>query len=256
LEVNNIVVESVSGDIDWREVILELSEGPNSVAWIYRKDSSVDRFEDSAWVDGLQVLSFGDNRAPVLDAIAKQTASALVELSFTAVASDVDLPAQQLRYSLKNAPPGALIEPATGVFSWTPTEAQAGSTYTFYIEVTDGELHDSVQIAIDVLGRSETWYAEATELGDGWYSLGFFGSFNVSSDPWIFHTQHGWIYCFGDNPDGLYFWDPEMHSFLYASWAVYPAMYRLSDDTWIWYQKGSKNPRWFLDLKTDMWFKL
>ena len=44
-------------------------------------------------------------------------------LSFTATASDHDVPVQTLTFSLSGAPVGASITPA-GAFTWTPTEAQ------------------------------------------------------------------------------------------------------------------------------------
>ena len=37
-------------------------------------------------------------------------------------------------------PVGAAINPFTGVFSWTPTAAQAGGTYVIAITVTDTSL--------------------------------------------------------------------------------------------------------------------
>ena len=46
-------------------------------------------------------------------------------LTFTASATDPDIPAQSLIFSLDpGAPAGASINPGSGVFKWTPTEAQ------------------------------------------------------------------------------------------------------------------------------------
>ena len=45
-------------------------------------------------------------------------------LSFTATASDPDAPVNTLLFSLSGEPIGAIIDPNTGDFSWTPTEAQ------------------------------------------------------------------------------------------------------------------------------------
>src|SRR5260370_11935983 len=55
-----------------------------------------------------------------------------------ASASDADLPAETLTFSLDNvSPSGAMINPFTGLFSWTPSAAQAGSTSTATVRVTD-----------------------------------------------------------------------------------------------------------------------
>jgi hypothetical protein len=78
------------------------------------------------------------NDAPTLNAIANQTVYVGSTLSFTAVGSDIDLPAQTLTYSLTGAvPAGASINPATGAFSWTPTAAQGGQIYTITVRVSD-----------------------------------------------------------------------------------------------------------------------
>ena len=68
------------------------------------------------------------NVAPVLDAIGNKTVNELVALGFTATATDADVPANTLTFSLADGtagdvPTGASIT-AGGAFSWTPTEAQ------------------------------------------------------------------------------------------------------------------------------------
>jgi hypothetical protein len=45
-----------------------------------------------------------------------------------------------LTYSLSNAPAGATINPGTGVFTWTPTEAQGPGVYPITVRVTDNNL--------------------------------------------------------------------------------------------------------------------
>src|SRR6185503_20676420 len=76
------------------------------------------------------------NSPPVLAPIGNKTADAGVPLSFTATATDVGGGA--LTFSLDpGAPAGATINPTTGVFSWTPTQADGGSARTVTIRVTD-----------------------------------------------------------------------------------------------------------------------
>ena len=58
--------------------------------------------------------------------------------TFTAVAIEPDLPVQALTFSLDvGAPAGANIDPTTGVFTWTPTEAQGPGASTVTLRVTD-----------------------------------------------------------------------------------------------------------------------
>ena len=99
------------------------------------------------------------------------------------------------------------------------------------------------------------WHSDAAVLADNWRYNDWLGYFNIGTDPWIYHMQHGWLYVFPSVTDteSVYFWDNSMQSVLWTSQAVYPSMYRFSDSTWIWYQKDSSNPRFFNKLATGEW---
>jgi hypothetical protein len=94
------------------------------------------------------------NAAPVLGAIGNRAGNEQVTLSFTVLASDADVPAQTLTFSLDaGAPAGATIHPAAGQFSWVPTEAQGPGMYSVTIRVTDNgapNLADTETITITV----------------------------------------------------------------------------------------------------------
>src|SRR5262245_43181946 len=77
------------------------------------------------------------NKPPVLVAMANQTVSEGATLSFTVAATDPDLPANIMTYSLVSGPTGASVNASSGVFSWTPSEAQGPSTNNFTVRVTD-----------------------------------------------------------------------------------------------------------------------
>ena len=78
------------------------------------------------------------NSAPVLAAIAAQSVAENTQLTVTASATDADLPADTLTYSLVTAPTGATINPSTGVFTWTPSEADGPGTHNVTVRVSDG----------------------------------------------------------------------------------------------------------------------
>ncbi|MGB6221763.1 putative Ig domain-containing protein [Haloferula sp.] len=59
------------------------------------------------------------------------------ELSRDLSASDADSPAQILSYSLVEGPVGAVINPTTGQFTWTPLETQGPETATVIVKVVD-----------------------------------------------------------------------------------------------------------------------
>jgi uncharacterized repeat protein (TIGR01451 family) len=90
------------------------------------------------------------NVAPVLAAIGSQNVDELTELSFTATASDADLPANVLTFSLSDSVPTGASITSDGVFTWTPTEAQGPGSYTFDVEVSDGEFIDNETITVTV----------------------------------------------------------------------------------------------------------
>ncbi len=78
------------------------------------------------------------NVAPVLDPIGNQTVDELTQLSFVATATDADLPANTLTFSLDvGAPAGASIDPSSGAFTFTPSEAQGPGLYPVTVRVTD-----------------------------------------------------------------------------------------------------------------------
>ncbi len=92
------------------------------------------------------------NDAPVLAAIPAQAVNESALLTFAASATDVDLPANTLTYSLVGAPTGAAISPSSGVFTWTPTDAQGPASYNFTARVSDGTLTSSQPVAVTVYG--------------------------------------------------------------------------------------------------------
>jgi hypothetical protein len=80
------------------------------------------------------------NADPVLAPIANQAVNEGSAVGFTASATDADA-GQTITYSLIGAPAGASIDPATGVFSWTPTDddptATPSDAYVFTVRATD-----------------------------------------------------------------------------------------------------------------------
>ena len=97
------------------------------------------------------------NRPPVLAAIADYTVYADSTLVITNSATDPDSPPQVLTFSLANSPPaGTAINPASGVFNWTPGNAFADTTNNVTVVVTDnGEppLSDAKSFLVTVVSR-------------------------------------------------------------------------------------------------------
>ena len=158
-------------DADGDEPAATLLTGPSQAAgFAFRADGTFTYTPASGW-SGIDTFTYGAsdgnggtdnatvtvtvndvNVAPVLGAIGDQTVDELGVLSFTATATDADVPVQALSFDLSGAPSGAVVDAASGVFSWTPSEAQDG-THTFDVVVMDDgvpSLSDAESITVTV----------------------------------------------------------------------------------------------------------
>ncbi len=123
-------IDPVSGAFSWTP---SETQGPETYTITVRVDDGMHNDQTTFQVTVNEV-----NAAPELAAISNQTVNEGSALTFTASASDDDFPANPLTYSLDaGAPSGTSIHPTTGVFSWTPSEAQGPGTYPINIRVTD-----------------------------------------------------------------------------------------------------------------------
>ena len=93
------------------------------------------------------------NRSPVATPPGTQTVNELLLLSFTVTASDPDVingVDDAIDFALgPSSPPSASINPATGLFSWMPTEQQDGM-YDMVVQVSDGDTTIDVTFPVTV----------------------------------------------------------------------------------------------------------
>jgi hypothetical protein len=121
------------------------------------------------------------NRAPVLNAIGDKSIDEGTTLTFTVAATDAD--GDTLTYSVSNLPAGAAFSPATRVFSWTPTDGQAGVYANVHFEVSDGSLADTEDITVtvgdemqaDVNGDGSVNSLDMIRVGQHWSETGASG---------------------------------------------------------------------------------
>jgi hypothetical protein len=146
------VINATNGIFNWTP---SEAQGPGTYPVTVRvTDNGTPARNDS---ETINIVVSEANTAPVLALISNQTNSPGNLITFTASATDADLPAQSLAFSLDpGAPAGAGINPTSGVFTWTPTQAQASSTNVITVRVTDNGsplLADSQAVTVYVLGR-------------------------------------------------------------------------------------------------------
>jgi len=100
-------------------------------------------------------------------------------------------------------------------------------------------------------GPTTPW-PDATDLGSGWKHSSWFGTFNETYYPWIWHQQHGWMYAFGTDPGSIWLWTPDL-GFLWTGSGVYPWLWSNTQQTWLYYSVGSSNPRYFYNWNSQKW---
>ena len=93
------------------------------------------------------------NDPPLLAPIGPSTGPEGSPLTFTATATDADVPADTLTFSLSGAPSGAAIDPVSGVFTWTPPN---DGVHTFDVCVTDGTDSDCESVTVTVTNVAPT----------------------------------------------------------------------------------------------------
>jgi hypothetical protein len=72
-----------------------------------------------------------------LNPISNRTLVAGQILTLTNTATDANLPAQTLTFSLASAPAGMTLNPTNGILSWRPTIAQSPTTNIVAVQVAD-----------------------------------------------------------------------------------------------------------------------
>ena len=105
--------------------------GPDQIAF-----KVTDGRTESA-VATLNVTIVAVNDPPVIAPPPAQTVAEGALMTLDLTASDVDLPAPSIAFSLVSGPSGMTVSPA-GRVGWTPTEAQGPSTNTVTVRASDG----------------------------------------------------------------------------------------------------------------------
>jgi hypothetical protein len=125
-------INATTGRITW---IPTEAQGPGNFEFLVRATDAAGAFDtESFFVTVLEV-----NQAPVLSVPANVSAEPGKPLSIQTIATDADLPAQQLTYSLlTGAPSGASIDSRTGAFNWTVPQNPASGGYPISVRVSDG----------------------------------------------------------------------------------------------------------------------
>jgi hypothetical protein len=105
----------------------------------------------------------------------------------------------------------------------------------------------------EIVVNSPYWEFDAMDLGNGWKSFDWFGTFyDGSGNSWIYHQSLGWMYRHGETIDDTWLWS-ERWNWSWVSNEVFP-YFAKANGGWIYYFNGTTNPiRWY-DYSTENWY--
>jgi hypothetical protein len=142
-------LDSTTGEFSWTPTEAQ-GPGDYSVTFRVTDDGTPNLYDEET----ISITVNEVNLPPVLDPIGDKTVDEEVLLGFTLSATDPDIPANTLTYSIESgSQSGMSLDSTTGEFSWTPTEAQGPGDYSVTFRVTDDgtpNLYDEETISITV----------------------------------------------------------------------------------------------------------
>ena len=112
-----------------------------------------------------------------------------------------------------------------------------------------------------VIGSGEapaatTPWPSATDWGNGQTQSDWFGWYDNTHFPWIWHYNNGWLWCdMGDESYGLYYYDQALGCWFWTSESYYPWVYAFSPiGGWLWIDAGRlPGHRLFFVHSTGKW---
>jgi hypothetical protein len=131
------------------------------------------------------------------------------------------------------------LNPTAHTFTGNWSNGQDSGTFTLYLTALTGPM---------------TPWPDATDLGNGKMQSSWFGVFNETYYPWIWHQQHGWMYVFGTDPSSIWLYNETgSMGFLWTGSTVYPWMWSDTEQTWLYYGGGTAPNRYFYNWNAQQW---
>ncbi|NND04457.1 MAG: DUF5011 domain-containing protein, partial [Acidimicrobiia bacterium] len=134
IELGATATDNYDGDLT-ASIIIDATAVDTSTVGVYAVTYEVSDSSGNLAIRTRSVRVVDTNDPPVLAPISDRTAAELTLVTFVASASDPE--GDAISYSLLGGPGNAAIDPDSGVFTWTPNEAQGPGSYTFDVVATD-----------------------------------------------------------------------------------------------------------------------
>jgi hypothetical protein len=112
------------------------------------------------------------NTAPAFTGLVERSVVEFTPLAFNLTATDSNVPAQPLTFSLVAGPPGLTVA-ANGSVAWTPAEPDGPRTHLVTVQVSDGQLTDtkSFNVVVQELNQAPVWAEIAAQEVDALATL-------------------------------------------------------------------------------------
>jgi len=114
---------------------------------------------------------FIPNTPPFIAPISDITTNEMERIIFTVAATDTNVPAQALTFSLLGAPTGATIS-SNGLFRWRPSEEQGPNTYSISVRVTDNGIPSQSSTQTFRIHVNEVNRAPVFNIRERWVKAG------------------------------------------------------------------------------------
>jgi hypothetical protein len=138
---------------------------------------------------------------------------------------------------------------------YSPTEAKS---YVIAVVVNSNAASGNDHMTASVTGVLFEPLLGGTPVDghEGWFLSDWFGYYNTSGAPWLFHAQHGFIYRYLlSTNESMFIYDDAMGAWWWTSESNYPFLYVFDPpadnagtdigDAMLYYFRGTKDPRSF-----------
>ncbi|MEY3001331.1 MAG: hypothetical protein RL648_1545, partial [Verrucomicrobiota bacterium] len=104
--------------------------------------------------------------------------------------------------------------------------------------------------------RFRATFAEIEVHRDGWLRSEWFGWFNREREPWVYHSEQGWVslQTSGQSETNLWYYDPAF-GWMWTQSRLYPYIFDSGGQRWLWNWRSPyvAGKRLFYDLRSQDW---
>jgi len=107
--------------------------------------------------------------------------------------------------------------------------------------------------------RFATPFSSLKHYAEGWKESDWFGWFNTSYEPWVYHAEQGWIAFSmeGQSEENFWYWDAQM-GWIWTQAELFPVMYDQNDACWLLTPRlpySTSEGRWFFNFDQNRWMQ-